>query len=572
MKIMEYKSETKNCQNCKNDFIIEPDDFGFYEKIGVLPPKICPDCRSQLRLAFRNERYFYKRICDHCKKDIISMYSANKPFPVWCHDCWWGDEFDGRNWAMVYNPDKPFMEQLQELWIKVPKLSLVYMRGVNSPYLNFSADQKNSYMVIESSNCENCTNCYWIQLSKDLTDCSFTNQVELSYEVNDTYNSSGLCWCKGAHNCLDSAFLLDCRNCINCLGCINLVGQKYHIFNKSYSKEEYENRVKSYRLDTHSGVEAFKKKFEDFIKDKPRKFAEIVSSVNSTGNYLNNVRNSRECFHSYEGENNAYCHHAFRGAKDCQDCNTVGRASELVYNSLNMGIETARIICSSVCWGSHLMTYCVNCPSSSNCFGSIGIRNKSYCILNKEYSKEEYEKLCNKIITELKIAGTYGDFFPKNFSAIGYNESSAFEEFPLLKEEALARGFNWEDTERGTYGKETISWESFPDSICDLPKTFDVNSEVFVCMNCEKNYRLISDELAFYCRLKIPIPRTCPECRHIARVIARGPNKLWHRECMCEKDNHHNHKDKCEVKFETSYAPDRPEIIYCEKCYQSEVY
>ena len=30
--------ETKSCQNCKNDFIIEPDDFAFYDKIKVPPP------------------------------------------------------------------------------------------------------------------------------------------------------------------------------------------------------------------------------------------------------------------------------------------------------------------------------------------------------------------------------------------------------------------------------------------------------------------------------------------------------------------------------------------------------
>ena len=45
---MEQKPETKNCQNCKNDFTIEVDDFSFYEKIGVDVPKICSECRAQL--------------------------------------------------------------------------------------------------------------------------------------------------------------------------------------------------------------------------------------------------------------------------------------------------------------------------------------------------------------------------------------------------------------------------------------------------------------------------------------------------------------------------------------------
>lgn len=35
---MEYKSETKICQNCKKDFTIDPEDFKFYEKIKVPSP------------------------------------------------------------------------------------------------------------------------------------------------------------------------------------------------------------------------------------------------------------------------------------------------------------------------------------------------------------------------------------------------------------------------------------------------------------------------------------------------------------------------------------------------------
>jgi len=71
--------------------------------------------------------------------------------------------------------------------------------------------------------------------------------------------------------------------------------------------------------------------------------------------------------------------------------------------------------------------------------------------------------------------------------------------------------------------------------------------------------------------LNLPLPRLCPNCRHYQRLAQRNPLKLWHRQCMCKKENH-EHNGKCEVEFETSYAPERPEIIYCERCYQQEVY
>jgi hypothetical protein len=560
---MEYQNENKICQNCKKGFTIEPDDFGFYEKIGVLLPKICPECRAQLRLCFRNERCFYKRKCDNCKKDTISTFSPNKDYPVWCPECWWSDDLDAKKFRVDYSPDKSFFEQWNKLWNNVPKPALVSTRDVNCSYLNLTADNKNCYVIIESSNNENCINCYWIQLSKDLIDCSFTQRVELSYEVDDCYDSNNLRYSKSCYSCLDSLFLVGCRGCTNCLGCINLRQQKYHIFNKSYTKEEYEKRLKSFRLDTYSGVETFKKEFQDFIKDKPRKFAEIFNAVNSTGNYMANVKNNRNCFHSYDAEDNAYSVHVWRGAKDCMDCSTAGRGAELIYNSLNSGLEISNVICGSMCWGSQFMEYCVNCPNSNNCFGCVGLINGSYCILNKQYTKEEYKKLRAEIIAKMKQEGICGDFFPKNISAFGYNESSAMDEFPLTKEQALKQGFKWEETERGTFGKETINWKNFPDSILDLPLSFDVNKEVFICKECAKNYRIIADELSFYKRMQIPIPRSCPECRHMERFKNRGPNKLWHRKCM---------KEGCQNEFETSYAPDRPEIVYCERCFQQEVY
>jgi hypothetical protein len=557
------KSETRNCQNCKKEFTIRTNDFAYYQKIGVLLPKMCPECRAQLRLYFRNERVFYKTPCANCKKNGFSMYSPNKGGTNWCSDCWWSDALDSKKYGIDYDPNKSFFEQFNEVWQKSPKPALFSTRNVNCNYLNYTADNKNCYMVTESSNNENSINSFWIQLSKDLVDCSFTHQVELSYEVDDCYDCHSLKFSKGCYNCLDSAFLLNCRGCTNCLGCINLRQQKYHIFNQPYSKEEYEKKLKSYRLDTYSGIKAFEKEFQNFIKDEPRKFAEVTNVVNSTGNYMTNVKNNYNCFHSYDAEDNSYCVHAWRGAKDCMDCSTSGREVELIYNSINIGLQAANVTCSSLGWGSQFIEYCINCPNSQNLFGCAGIIKGSYCILNKQYTKEEYKKLRAEIIEKMKKEGIYGDFFPKGLSPFGYNETSAMEEYPLSKEEALKQGFKWEDTPRGTYGKETVDWKNFPDSIKDLPKDFNVAKEIFVCIECKKNYRIIGDELSFYRRMEIPIPRNCPDCRHVRRFKNRGPNKLWHRVCM---------KAGCKNEFETSYAPDRPEIIYCERCYQQEVY
>ncbi len=560
---MAYPSENIVCRNCSKNFVIEPNDFSYYEKIGVLPPKDCPECRRQLRLAFRNERSFYKRQCDNCKKDIITIYSANKPYPVWCPECWWSDSWDAREFGIDYDPNKSFLEQFREVLFKTPKISLIGVRNINSHYLNITADNKNCYFIIESSNNENCTHCYWIQLSEDLVDSSFTDKVELSYEVDDCYDCNNLKWSKGCHNCLDGAFLLDCRGCTECLGCINLRGQKYNIFNKQYTKEEYKEKLKSYKLDTFSGFQAFEKEFQNFINDKPRKFAEITNAVNSTGNYMVNVKNNKQCFHSYDAEDNAYCVHAWRVAKDNMDCDTVGRVSVSNYQCINTGQEVSNNKMSILCWGTSYAEYSHHCLGSQELLGCAELNQKKYCILNKQYTKEEYKKLKSEIINRMKQEKNYGEFLPASFSLFGYNEAAVAEQFPLSKEEAVSKGFKWEDTPRGTYGKETVDWASFPDSILDLPADFDPGKEVFVCRECKKNYRIIEDELGFYKRMSIPLPRHCPECRHLRRMKNRGPNKLWQRGCM---------NKGCQNKFATPYSPDSSEIIFCEKCYNQEVY
>ena len=89
------QSETKNCQNCKKDFIIGSEDFKFYEKIKVPPPTFCPECRQQLRMLYRNFKTLYKRASSKSGKMVISMYNPEAPFPVYDISEWWADDWDG---------------------------------------------------------------------------------------------------------------------------------------------------------------------------------------------------------------------------------------------------------------------------------------------------------------------------------------------------------------------------------------------------------------------------------------------------------------------------------------------
>lgn len=59
------------------------------------------------------------------------------------------------------------------------------------------------------------------------------------------------------------------------------------------------------------------------------------------------------------------------------------------------------------CWTSSELAYCIDCYDTKNCFGCIGLRNKQYCILNKQYTKEQYEELVPKIIEHMTKTGEW---------------------------------------------------------------------------------------------------------------------------------------------------------------------
>jgi hypothetical protein len=174
----------------------------------------------------------------------------------------------------------------------------------------------------------------------------------------------------------------------------------------------------------------------------------------------------------------------------------------------------------------------------------------------------------------------YGEFFPIEFSPFGHNNSSAIQYFPMDKEEAIKNGYQWKEIERGVYNI-TKKADELPDSIDGVDDS--IVREIIECKNCKNPYHILENEFIFYKKEKLPIPILCDECRFKRRIEDRLKLQLYKRKCMCggESDNtgvykntasHLHGNNACEEEFETGYSSDKPGIIYCEKCYQQEVY
>ncbi len=584
--------ETKKCQNCQKEFTIEPEDFEFYEKMKVPAPTWCPKCRTQRRFVWRNERALYKRQSDFSGKDIICLYEKGSPFKIYDQKEWWSDSWDGVNFGRAYNFSRPFFEQFKDLQKEVPRISIMNVQCVKSEYTNQSYENKNCYLCFSLAKSEDSAYATAVNEVKYVFDSFFVTKSELVHESIDSERCYSSSYIINSDNCINSAFLFDCKNCQNCIGAIGLRNKKYIFWGEELSKEEYEKRKKEFDLGGFKKYKEAKEKFAQLILKFPRRAQRFKKCVDCTGDFISNSKNVKRGFGCYELE---ACRDVVRVyvCKDIYDSYGLGEsqlACETIGNQTIHNVKFANIVSDS-----HNVAYGDLCFNCEHCFGCVGLRKKQYCILNKQYTKEEYEELVPKIIDHMnKMPYTdkqgriykYGEFFPSELSPFAYNETIAQEYFPLNKAEAESKGYIWYDRAKSEH-EPTMKAQDLPDHIKDVKD--DILNEIIECEHqaqcneqCTLAFKITKQELEFYRKMNLPLPRLCPNCRHYQRLKQRNPLKLWKRQCQCagaKSENSvyintakHAHGDKaCPNEFQTTYAPEREEIVYCEKCYLDEV-
>lgn len=555
------ESIRQECVKCKQDFVLDEDDLGFYQKMKVPNPKVCPDCRFKMRAVWRNEISLYSgRKCGLCQKGILSMYNPKLSYNTFCHECFMSDTWNPKDFAEEYKEDISFFTQLNNFFHKVPKnttyLSTSDGPNINSDYANMAGGLKNCYLVFNGGVGEELMYCRGVRNSRETNDCYFSEHVERNYECVNTLRSNGLIFGRNTFDSMDSAFTLNCSGLNNCFGCVNLKNKSYHFLNKPISSDEYKRKTGEI-MGSYSKMQEFLKKFIEFSLRFPRRENNNLKTINSVGDFLlecKNVENSFEVMHA-ENSKNLF---STRNAKDSNGTIGYGYKSEMLLECVAVGYSS-RVIGSGTINDSSDILYSFALKNCHDCIGCDGLKNASYCILNKQYEKVAYEELKEKIIHELKSKDLYGLMIPPELSPFAYNETIAQDNSPLTKEEILAQGFRWEDDIQKTEGKETLQPENIPDHIKDVQDS--ITNEILRCIDCNRNYKIIDRELLFYKKMTLPIPRKCFYCRHQGRIIRRGPYKFWDRNCA-----------KCNKEINTNYSPSRPEIVYCEDCYKQEVY
>lgn len=539
------------CRVSGKPFVHTDRDLDFYKKIGVPVPTLCPEERRRRRFAVRNERFLFQRKSSLSGEDIIACISPKDLWLVYSKEEWWSDKWDAIAQGRDYDFNRPFWDQYLDLQKVVPTIAINGVKNENCPYANYAAACKNCHLIFGSVYCEDClygnpyycTSCMDSLLVRDSQWCYECVTCEKCYECF---------YCQDCVGCNNLLFCYDCRGSKNCIGSVGLRNKEYMIFNKQYSKEDYEKFVKQLNLCDPKMVAHVRDQFEKLKMKHPRRFSTTVQCENVAGDYIYESKNTLNCYDVQRCEDVSYSAQVI-DMKDCYDCNYT-EENELCfeyicnYHNQRCFYSVWMFSCSDIWYSSY-------CTSSKNLFGCIGLKHKEYCILNKQYSKEEYEAMIPRIIEHMKKDGAWGEFFPVELSLFPYNETVAQEYFPMTKEAALARGYRWRDKDPKQY---------LPQTVIVTPEIKDVHdtivNEMLACDHCGKNFKVVKMEVEFYRKFNLPIPKKCPDCRHKDRMSLRNPRQLWTQDC-----------GKCGTSVESTYSPERKEMVYCENCYLASI-
>lgn len=525
-------------------------------ELPIPAPRCCPECRKRRRLSFRNDFALYRRRCDRSGRDLISIYPDSAPFPVYSYSEWWGDGWDALEYGAQFDFNRPFFEQFRELRDRVPRLA-VYVDNLceNSEFCNQITMSKNCYFLFSGSGNEGCCYCYRCNGSRDCADCLYCIDSELCYECVDLTRSYGCRYSQIISGCSESAFLYDCQECRRCLHCVGLRSADLHIRNRPVTIAEYRAELQRINGASRADVEAMRSELAQMIAMFPRKHLQLLRCENTLGDNVQNSRNSSWVFDCANIED-VHFGQFVQDSKDCVDVNYLCDNTELHYEVATGGINAYRVAFCVDTWPtvSNLL-YCDSCSNGTrDCFGCVGLRAKRFCILNRQYTQVEYERLLPQIIDHLLTTGEWGEFFPQQISPFGYDESTAFDLLPLNQEQAVALGFRWRGADKREYRPATAA---VPSRLSET--ALSAVNELYACRGCSRNFRITTAELNLYRKLEVPPPDRCFQCRHRARVKQRNPARLWERACT-----------RCGVELYSTYAPDGAALIHCEECYLRE--
>lgn len=553
---MENQNEKRKCEHCGVEFSISDGELNLYKKVDIELPTICNFCRIKIHLSFWMFGKFRKGVSDLSGESLITVLPEKTRYPIYTLNEWHSDKWDAMDFSQDYDSSKPFFEQLQVLQEKVPHPHQGGIKNTNCDWCDDVWNCKNSYLSRSMVDCEDLYYSYRNLSVKNSIDVVVCFDSERCFDSVNCHHSYKIFYSRNSRDCMDSYFLLDCRNCQNCFMCWNLRGKSYCIENVQYAKESYEQKLKSFNLGSYESIQKHKKHFDEIAQNKVvHKENFNLKTYNSTGDNLINTKDCNNCNTMSESED---CYNCVRNGWLKSDIDVCGCMHLELSGNCSSCQPSGYCLKYSSWSSSRYSEYLDICLECEYCFGCVGLKKKKYCILNKQYEKEVYEKLKEKIIVDMKKRGEYGKFLPYAMSAGPFNFSTSFLYFPETKKESILKlGGYWEDIDESHI--EGIPTSELPDNIKDVPD--DIITKALICPSTGWRFNIAQNELIFYKQNNIPLPRLHFDVRTKNRL--KYSTVLQSYPCKCFY---------CKRDINVYYPPSwNYQKIACEECYKQNI-
>lgn len=545
---------------CEDEFEITKEDIEFLKMFKVPAPQFCPTCRSMRRFIHMNQVRYSKIKCNAEGHDemIISQFPRECPFGVVDWEYYISDDFEPAEFE--YDENESPLAQFFMLRKKVPMPSFLNRDSscINSDYSSGGRNLKNGYHCSGCFSSEDIWYSGLVHESREIMDSTSIKASDMVYgsiQGNKIYKSAFVFFTRDTSDCM---FMYDCRNCSDCFGCVNLRNKRFCVWNKQLTREEYEEFMKSVYPLTHDKLEEYKEKFWELVKSLPMNATRNTMSVNYTGTNIDESKDIQGSIEVYKSENLRYCYGALH-MSDSMDVLYSGGHSDYLYQTCNVGSQSHNSKYSVSTKTAIDCEFVFNCRHVTNCFMCVGIEDKKFCILNKQYREEEYFNLVDKIKCALLVRGEYNDCVGFNFSAQAYNFSNAQLYFPLSNEEIVnLGGYVASDQLTNVGDMEILLKDEIPQTIVEV--TDDILDKAIMCTVTGRPFRITETELIFLRKMKLPLPRIHPVARIESRYKFYSIGKNYKVTCA-----------NCHKNILSMFSPDESYILYCEDCYNREV-
>ncbi len=481
----------------------------------------CTDCNNCHTVFFSQDsddchKSFFLKNCIACENCFWCKNFFNKKYHIF-NQAYSQEEYEKKIKKLLEEKNvSELKEMAKEIFKNLPE-KFMHEKNIENVSWDYINNGKN---IIESFNIMDGENIFYGTNLKG----NVKNLLDVDlfwYNLSDCYNSA-IVWNNSSRiffsaDCFENVNdLFYCICCIewtkNCFGCVGLKQKEYCIFNKQYTKAEYEKLVSKIIENMMTPPQSPSIEGEARNEQGEQEWWEFFPPVLSSFAY-----------------NDSEAQYIFPiTPKILPDI------------SLNKG-------------GSQIVEEAGGFFSNKNVISSEVER--SFSEINNELSE-------NNITSKEKIPPLQSEWQTNTKTGLKWEINYIDREwntYKSLKEVWKKTVFKW-STAEAPFPKveKIISADKLPKNIVEIPD--DILNWAIECEITKKPFRIIKQELDFYRKNNLPIPKIHPDQRHIERLKLRNPRKLFARKC-----------DKCGKDIQTTYAPERPEIIYCEECYSKEI-